>query len=60
MPVQVPIEGARVDVEVSEDGRIIIISRSRRRFTLDELLARMTPRREHVPGNDAPRGEELV
>jgi antitoxin MazE len=39
-------EGARVDVEVSEDGRIIV-SRSRRRFTLDELVAEMTPDREH-------------
>ena len=34
-------EGARVDVEASDDGRIIV-TRSRRRFTLDELLAGMT------------------
>jgi antitoxin MazE len=52
-------EGARVDVEASDDGRIII-SRSRRRFTLDELLAGMTPAREHVLEDDAPRGEEII
>jgi antitoxin MazE len=52
-------EGARVDVEASEDGRIII-TRSRRRFTLDELLAGMTPDKEHAPTDDAPRGEEII
>ena len=51
-------EGARVDIEASEDGRIII-SRSRRRFTLDELVAGMTPEREHRAEDDPPRGEEL-
>jgi len=52
-------EGARVDVEASEDGRIII-TRSRRRFTLDELLAGMTPDKEHPSTDDAPRGEEII
>jgi antitoxin MazE len=52
-------EGARVDIEASPDGRIII-SRSRRRFTLDELLAEMTPEREHSADEDEPRGEELL
>lgn len=52
-------EGARVDIEAVEDGRIII-SRSRRRFTLDELLAGMTPEREHAAEDDAPRGEEML
>ncbi|MPZ32416.1 MAG: AbrB/MazE/SpoVT family DNA-binding domain-containing protein [Rhodospirillales bacterium] len=52
-------EGARVDVEASEDGRIII-TRSRRRFTLDELLAGMTPGKEHPPTDDAPKGEEII
>lgn len=54
-------EGARVDVEASEDGRIII-PRSRRRFTLDELLADMTPDREHPldDGADAAAGEEII
>ena len=52
-------EGARVDIEASDDGRIII-SRSRRRFTLDELLAGMTPDKEHSSANDAPKGEEII
>ena len=52
-------EGARVDVEASEDGRIIV-SRSRRRFTLDELVSEMTPDREHPLEDDSPRGAELL
>jgi antitoxin MazE len=36
-------EGARVDIEGFADGRIVITP-SRRRLTLDELLAGMTPR----------------
>jgi antitoxin MazE len=52
-------EGARVDVEASDDGRIII-TRSRRRFTLDELLADMTPEREHALEDDGPKGEESL
>jgi antitoxin MazE len=52
-------EGARVDIEASDDGRIIV-TRSRRRFTLDELLADMTPDREHVLDDDGPIGEEKI
>jgi antitoxin MazE len=52
-------EGARVDIEACDDGRIII-TRSRRRFTLEELLAGMTPEREHVLEDDGPRGEEIL
>jgi antitoxin MazE len=52
-------EGMRVDLEALEDGRIVI-TRSRRRFTLDELLAEMTPEREHILEDDGPRGEELL
>jgi len=52
-------EGARVDIETSDDGRIII-TRSRRRFTLDELLAGMTPEREHALEDDGPQGEEIL
>ena len=52
-------EGARVDIETSADGRIIV-TRSRRRFTLDELLAEMTPEREPGLEDDDPRGEELI
>ncbi|CAN5813400.1 AbrB/MazE/SpoVT family DNA-binding domain-containing protein [soil metagenome] len=52
-------EGSRVDVEASEDGRIII-TRSRRRFTLEQLLAGMDPGKEHVAIDDAPKGEEQI
>lgn len=52
-------EGARVDIEASDDGRIIV-TRSRRRFTLDELLAGMTADREHVLEDDGPAGEEHI
>lgn len=52
-------EGSRVDIEAAKDGRIII-SRSRRRFTLDELLAGMTPDRAHRLEDDGPQGEELI
>ena len=44
-------EGARVDIEAADDGRIII-TRSCRRFTLEELLAGMTPEREHRMEDD--------
>ena len=52
-------EGARVDIEASDDGRIII-TRSRRRFTLEELLAGMTAEREHLLEDDDPQGEEII
>lgn len=52
-------EGSRVDVEADAQGRIII-SRSRRRFTLDELVAGMTPEREHRLEDDGPQGEEIL
>jgi antitoxin MazE len=52
-------EGARVDIEALKDGRIVI-TRSRRRFTLDELLAGMTPERAHRLEDDGPQGEELI
>lgn len=52
-------EGARVDVEASGDGRIII-TRSRRRFTLDELLVDMTPERQHDLEDDGPAGSEIL
>ncbi|HKO10252.1 MAG TPA: AbrB/MazE/SpoVT family DNA-binding domain-containing protein [Alphaproteobacteria bacterium] len=51
--------GARVDIEATRDGRIIV-TRSRRRFTLDELLAGMTPEREHRLEDDGPQGEEMI
>ncbi|HEY3778949.1 MAG TPA: AbrB/MazE/SpoVT family DNA-binding domain-containing protein [Rhizomicrobium sp.] len=52
-------EGARVDIETSDDGRIIV-TRSRRRFTLEELIAQMTPEREHRLENDGPVGGEML
>ena len=52
-------EGMRVDIDAAPDGRIII-TRSRRRFTLDELLAGMTPEREHAREDDGPRGKEII
>jgi antitoxin MazE len=52
-------EGSRVEIESSDDGRIVV-TRSKRHFTLDELLAGMTPEREHPLDDDAPRGEEKL
>ena len=52
-------EGARIDIEGYADGRIVITP-SRRRFTLDELLAGMTPEQEHPLEDDGPRGAELL
>jgi antitoxin MazE len=52
-------EGARVDIEASDDGRITI-TRSRRRFTLDELLVQMSPEREHPLEDDGPIGVETI
>lgn len=52
-------EGSRVEIEPVDDGRIIV-TRSNRRFTLDELLAGMTTEREHPIEDDAPRGEETL
>jgi antitoxin MazE len=52
-------EGTRIDIEGYTDGRIVITP-SRRRFTLDELLAGMTPEREHPLDDDGPQGEESL
>jgi antitoxin MazE len=52
-------EGSRVEIEPSDDGRIVV-TRSKRHFTLDELLAGMTPEREHPLEDDAPRGAEKL
>jgi antitoxin MazE len=51
-------EGTRVDVETRGNG--LIVTKSNRRFTLDELLAGMTPEREHRAMDDAPRGAEIL
>ena len=52
-------EGARVDIEAEGNGRIVV-TRVRRRFTLDELLEGMMPDREHPAEHDGPSGEELI
>ncbi len=52
-------EGARVDIETDPEGRIIV-TRSRRHFTLEELLSGMTPEREHRLEDDGAKGEELL
>ena len=51
-------EGSRVDVEAQGDQ--LVITKSSRRFTLDELLAGMTPERQHKSEDDSPRGAELL
>ena len=53
------IEGARVDIEGFEDGQIVITP-SRRRFTIEELVAGMTPDNEHPLEDDGPIGDELI
>jgi len=53
-------EGSRVDLEVRDDGALIL-TKSKRRFTLEELVAGMTPERAHPALiDDAPRGEEIL
>jgi antitoxin MazE len=52
-------EGARVDIEGFEDGRIVVTP-SRRRFTLEELLVGMTPERSEFMEDDWPVGDELI
>lgn len=52
-------EGSRVDIDARADGTIVI-SRSHRRFTLDELLKEMTPERQHRWEDDSSRGAELL
>lgn len=52
-------EGARIEIEGFADGRIVITP-SRRRLTLEELLAGMTPEREHPLEDDGPTGSELL
>ena len=53
------VEGGHVDIEALADGRLIV-TRSRRRYTLDELLTGMTPDREHPLDDDKPAGAEIL
>ncbi len=50
--------GSRLDVAV--EGDRIILSPARHRYSLDELLAGMTPEREHMLEDDGPVGMELL
>lgn len=52
-------EGARVDIEGFDDGRIVITP-SRRRFTIEELVVGMTPERSEFMEDDWPMGDELI
>jgi antitoxin MazE len=52
-------EGARVEIEGFEDGRIIVTP-SRRRFTIEELVVGMTPERSEFTEDDWPMGDELI
>lgn len=52
-------EGARVDMEAYPDGRIVITP-SRRRFTIEELVEGMTPEPSEFMEDDWPVGDELI
>ena len=53
-------EGMRVDVQARADGSIVI-KKAKRRYTLEELLAGMTPEKQHpLLLDDAPRGHEML
>lgn len=53
------VEGARVDIEGFKDGRIVVTP-SRRRFTIEELVEGMTPESSEFMDDDWPMGEELI
>jgi antitoxin MazE len=52
-------EGERVEMEGFADGRIVITP-SRRRFTIEELVVGMTPERSDLMEDDWPMGDELI
>jgi antitoxin MazE len=52
-------EGQRIEMEGYADGRIVITP-SRRRFTIEELVASMTPENEQPLEDDGPVGDELI
>lgn len=52
-------EGARVDIEGYPDGRIVVTP-SRRAFTIEELVEGMTPERSELMEDDWPVGEEAI
>ena len=53
-------EGVKVNLEAQQDGTLVI-TKAKRRYTLEELVAGMTPDRAHPALiDDEPRGEELL
>lgn len=53
-------EGVQVDVEARDDGSIIVRKAKPRRYTLEELIAGMTPDKQHPAlFDDEPRGREF-
>jgi antitoxin MazE len=52
-------EGARVNVEATDDGQLVITPLPNR-FALDELLKRMVADREHDLEDDDPAGSEEI
>ena len=52
-------EGARVEIEGYSDGRIVVTP-SRRRFTIEELVVGMTPEHSELMDDDWPLGDELI
>lgn len=52
-------EGTRVDIEARPDGTIVV-RKAKSRYTLEELIAGMTPDNGHPALiDDAPRGSEF-
>ncbi|MBV9549566.1 MAG: AbrB/MazE/SpoVT family DNA-binding domain-containing protein [Alphaproteobacteria bacterium] len=52
--------GTAVEIEARDDGALVV-TKARRRYTLEELVAGMTPDNAHPAlVDDAPRGEELL
>ena len=52
-------EGVKVNLEAQQDGTLVI-TKAKRRYTLEELVAGMTPERQHPSLDDAPRGKEML
>jgi antitoxin MazE len=51
-------QGAEVEINL-EDGRFVVSAVPKPAFTLDELLARVTPSNRHRPEDwDSPQGNE--
>ena len=51
-------EGTQVDIEAQADGSFVV-RKAKPRYTLEELLAGMTPDKAHPSWDDEPRGREF-